>query len=552
MSNVRISELPAATLPLTGTELVPVVQAGVTRQTTAAAIGAGVVNVKAYGAAGDGVTDDTAAIQAAIVALRSYPADRIDTIGGNTITMYRSGTLSFPLGVYRLTANTLQIVADMGLTFEGAGSRRFTNAIYGRTTLLITGTSSGYGIQFYRNGARSAQFRDLDICYESSSFTGHLIDCFDAPGLKFFNCYLGTYGITGGTRQQTAASLLRLTYDEDVTLQDCTLDGAVLGVFSDDTRTELGNTFGGWGLCLDRVTFYDITTAHIQHAGNRTRTTTTIKDCHFNPINLSTARAVDLNNFDGLTMVGNIFSPSTTSYATTEWARLVNCTGTVTGNSFGSLSKSGTFNGQLEVSGNVFAGTDGVTLAGGVITGRANEFSTGTNGWTITPTQALVFDVGPDLFKSGVTNSIRNAADSANIAGNVRYDSSYDSSTGKFSISSGRIRIENVDRKQFSVSTTPYTLSVLDTGRTVRATGGSAQTFTLPAPQPGCVLRVFKASNVTLQIDGPAAASIYAGTGGLKSSISAAAGDVGGWVTFESWDAFNWIITSSFGTWTLA
>lgn len=552
MANVRISELPAATLPLTGAEIVPVVQSGVTKQTTAASVGAGVVNVKAYGAVGDGVANDTAAIQAAILALRMYPADRIDTIGGNTITMYRSGTLMFPPGVYRLAADTLQIVADMGLTFQGAGSRRFTNAIYGRTTLLITGASSGYGIQFYRNGARSAQFRDIDICYESSSFTGHLIDCIDAPGLKFYNCYLGTYGITGGTRLQTAASLLRLTYDEDVTLQDCTLDGAVLGVFSDDTRTELGNTFGGWGLCLDRVTFYDISGAHVQHAGNRTRTTTTIKDCHFNPINVDVVRAVDLNNLDGLTFAGNIFSPSTIAKASTEWARLVNCTGTVTGNSFGSLSKSGTFNGQLEVSGNVFAGTDGVTLAGGVITGRANEFSTGTNGWTITPTQALVFDVGPDWFKSGVTNSVRNAADSANIAGNVRYDSALDGSTGKFSISSGRIRIENVDQKQFSVSSASYTLSILDTGRTVRATGASAQTFTLPAPQPGCVLRVFKASSVTLQINGPAATSLYAGTGGLKTSISAAAGDIGGWVTFESWDTFNWIITSSFGTWTLA
>lgn len=66
MADIKISQLPAATLPLTGTELVPVVQAGVTRQTTAAAIGAGVVNVKAYGAVGNGVADDTAAFQAAI------------------------------------------------------------------------------------------------------------------------------------------------------------------------------------------------------------------------------------------------------------------------------------------------------------------------------------------------------------------------------------------------------------------------------------------------------------------------------------------------------
>jgi hypothetical protein len=68
MADVKISQLPAATLPLTGVELVPVVQSGVTKQVVAAGIGTGVVNVKAYGAIGDGVANDTAAIQAAIAA----------------------------------------------------------------------------------------------------------------------------------------------------------------------------------------------------------------------------------------------------------------------------------------------------------------------------------------------------------------------------------------------------------------------------------------------------------------------------------------------------
>lgn len=41
MANVKISELPVATTPLTGAELVPVVQGGVTKQTTSAFMRAG-------------------------------------------------------------------------------------------------------------------------------------------------------------------------------------------------------------------------------------------------------------------------------------------------------------------------------------------------------------------------------------------------------------------------------------------------------------------------------------------------------------------------------
>lgn len=65
MSTIKISQLPAATNPVASTSVVPVVQNGQTVKATLSQI-AEMVSVKAYGAVGDGVADDTAAIQAAL------------------------------------------------------------------------------------------------------------------------------------------------------------------------------------------------------------------------------------------------------------------------------------------------------------------------------------------------------------------------------------------------------------------------------------------------------------------------------------------------------
>lgn len=509
-----------------------------------------VVNVKDFGAVGDGTTNDTAAIQAAIVSLRANATSILDTIGGSTITAYSSGTVEFDRGVYLISPDTLRIYQDLGLTLRGKGSRRTNNAIRAATTILVSGTSSGYGIQAYRSGGRGLTIEDMDICYASSSFTGDVLDIVDCPGVTLRRVFLGTYGLTAGTRLQAARSCIRSTYDEFLHAVDCVFDGAIDGWWSDDTRTELGNTFGGAVTKFDSCVWYDFTQRMIRHDGNRTRTAVSLSSCVFNPISVNCVRCVDLNNIDGLHMSGSKFAGSVANYATSEWMRLANVTGTLNANVFSSLTKSGTVGGYLQIEGNLLAGTDGLTITSGVISGKANEFRTGTNAWTISPTTEVCVDIGPDIVLSGVTRSYDIPADSALLAGRVNYDAFMDQSSSKFRNTSSRISIENVDRKSFTSASTPYSAVITDTGRRILASSGSAQTINLPTPVPGTTLHITKVNSQALTVNCPGGVNFYTGYTAADTVASASSSDVGGSISLMAYSTVGWIVTSAVGTWT--
>jgi hypothetical protein len=106
MTTIKISQLPDATLPLGGTEVVPLDQSGITKKAAISAINP-VINVKTFGAKGDGVTDDTAAIQAAV--------DYVFSAGG--------GTLAFPTGTYRVTTIVKVWTSAITLNLVGEGKR---------------------------------------------------------------------------------------------------------------------------------------------------------------------------------------------------------------------------------------------------------------------------------------------------------------------------------------------------------------------------------------------------------------------------------------------
>lgn len=111
------------------------------------------VSVKDFGAVGDGATDDTAAIAAAIAAL---PAT--------------GGLVYFPAGDYRITSFP-SLNLKYGIVLLGEAG--LSPGAQTRTSIRYSGTGSGALISAL--GASALEFRHLQFYNSSSSFTGAFI-----------------------------------------------------------------------------------------------------------------------------------------------------------------------------------------------------------------------------------------------------------------------------------------------------------------------------------------------------------------------------------------
>lgn len=134
-------------------------------QASALALGA-VINVCSadYGAKGDGSTDDTAAINAAIDAAKAQ----------YTLNGYHGygAVVFFPPGVYICDSFLTGCQKAQGLVLQGAGTAYGST---GSANILFTG-SAPLGSQFMDfRGATSVGIRDLVVAYTSTSFFGDLI-----------------------------------------------------------------------------------------------------------------------------------------------------------------------------------------------------------------------------------------------------------------------------------------------------------------------------------------------------------------------------------------
>ena len=196
MAGVKISNLPAATTPLSGTESVPVVQSGVTARATAAAVGAVAsytpeglgavvrtvqnklresVSVKDFGAVGDGVTDDTAAIQAAITYVSSV-----------------GGTVWLPRGTYKTTSAITITASNVSFVGDGSGATIINNTGTGDGLVLgdgsaqvIGSTVGGFTLQGSASSGRCVWGRIFtDSCTLTDIYTNS-----GSKGISLDSCY---------------------------------------------------------------------------------------------------------------------------------------------------------------------------------------------------------------------------------------------------------------------------------------------------------------------------------------------------------------------------
>lgn len=163
MSTIKISQLPNASQPLTGAELAPVVQGGVTKKTPVSAFGQ-MASVKTYGAVGDGVADDTAAFNNALAS---------------------STAIYIPPGTYKITS-TLAVPNNTTLYGAGRGTSKLLHAFNG--DMMTLGNYSGLSGLWLdgQGGTYTGQGVVINNGVGRQSITNCRITDFNAACLYFF------------------------------------------------------------------------------------------------------------------------------------------------------------------------------------------------------------------------------------------------------------------------------------------------------------------------------------------------------------------------------
>jgi hypothetical protein len=160
MAGVKIADLPASTLPLTGTELVPVVQGGATKNAAVSSVWAGAVSSVSFGSTG--LTPSTATTGAVTVAGTLAVAN--GGSGATTLTgvLKGNGTSAFTAGNVNLTS---EVTGTLPVGNGGTGAATFT----ANNVLLGNGTSA---FQVVAPGANGNVLTSNGTTWQSTALPG--------------------------------------------------------------------------------------------------------------------------------------------------------------------------------------------------------------------------------------------------------------------------------------------------------------------------------------------------------------------------------------------
>ncbi len=282
------------------------------------------ISVKDFGALGDGSTNDTVALQAAIVAAAG-------------------ATLYIPEGDYRYT--TLTIAAGMSIVGDGAGSLLYTtmtggggitvttiDAVYWRDLVLTSAGSQTSGAYVLFDPTVSGE--NTQSSFTNVQFANYYIGLqFESASLwTVDNCYFGTAGIAG-----TMSLKIENTYSGD-SGDNCVLNN--IFYFSNNVGTHIRHSSSG-GLRVAHNKFLygekhyhmslgaTVATSDLQFTGNSSEFAADgnmIFDCVLG------------GTFGNVQIQNNQFTSSTNKYGvlvndnTAAWLTVVS----ITGNTFGS------------------------------------------------------------------------------------------------------------------------------------------------------------------------------------------------------------------------
>ncbi|TMV52828.1 hypothetical protein FE783_01110 [Paenibacillus mesophilus] len=510
----------------------------------------GEVNVKWFGAKGDGITDDYSAIRAAIDSFKAGTPLTILTGAGSNVTVdvYTGGVVYFPAGHYCF-GQTIYINDINNMNFRGAGSRHGQNATKPTSAIRYTGSGAA-AIHLQTNGARNFQVDDLSLEYTNSSFTGDLVFIDQCVAACFYRCTFGDASLNAAQSVRTAASLLKATQTENVIVERCTFNNAVKGIHVPHHQTLRCN-----GLSVSSCFFYDFTEGAIKYDNGGSIGLVLLDNC-FDPIRIPPQYAIDIYA-DGYLIAGNLFVGATDQQSPTQLGAKLLGRGVFEGNRINYISPVGllSYGGYVEISGNNIRAAIPMQIVGGIATGSSNEFTVagpGDRHVDIVPSTLLTTSVqlGPDRFASasaayayhvGVNNKF--------VRGTLRYDENFDSSAQGIKLAGDNIRIEPAVNAS-NAMTASAGLSVKKLGQTFTNAGAaSAVTLTLPAPVAGMRYAFVKLANQTFTVAAASGTAIRQLSGTAVSSAANTSNEYGATLQLTAVDSANWRIESMTGTW---